>query len=319
MNRAIPMAVLVLVLGGGAGPVRASTLVRISDLDYIHRTYYFIADHPLYLDHASLRVFRDDRNPTNDVYTNPRPGRARLDPRAPQGPANPETPGYFDILTAGVDYNVIDLYIPQAGAEIPILEMTAAQDINSVLGVSYVEQVGSESIAVGNSDFFATDPALGKNAGEYLLKAIKADYGIPSTLNDGTYDPSDPWYPILNYELRNLYRLGIEHIDRSRTVITVRQRDAAFSVDPDSFHGSSFLSLLGLDQIGATLGSPPDGKVDDQFIDSGRGILFFPDLHPFDPDTARAGCPADHGGFLCLDNLARNPLRDCYASDCIAN
>jgi hypothetical protein len=315
-----PIPILLLLLATLPNSVRGAAPIRVKDLDYIHRTYYFIADHPIRYDHSSHRVFRDDRNPTNDNLANAQFGRARLDPLSPQGGSNPEILGKFDVLVLGVDCEVIYPYIVASGAEIPVLVMAVPEGLNNILGVSYVEDVGGVPVAVGNSDLAATDSTLGKYPGERLLKAIKPTYDLPSTLSDGAYDPSDPWYPILSYELRNFYRLGLQNIDQSRTTITVRRRDNAFSVDPDTYHGEPLLRLLGLDQIGESIASPPDGRVDGQFLDPAGGVLFFPDLHPFDPDTAAGDCSTGNGGFLCLDDLGRNPLRYCNNWDeCIAN
>jgi len=296
--------------------------IRVSDLDYIHRTYFFIADHPIVWNRSSLFVWRDDGYGFDNTPVT-LPGKARLDPTAlPNSSQNPEYLGRFDILTGGVDYNLIFPYPPSApaGAVIPVIELAAPLPPDAVLGISFVETVGEDTVAVGNSDPWASDSTLGKNSGEVLLKLIGPNNDFVPTASAGVFDPAAPWYPGLRYELRNFYRLGVRNFSREDLTVRVRHRDPAFPTDPDALGGVPFISLLGLDQHGPFVGSPPDGKVDDQYLDWDRGILFFPDLHPFDPDTTAGSCLAGTAGLLCLDNIGRNPLRDCDDSGaCIAN
>jgi hypothetical protein len=312
-----------LVLTGPLlGPPFASAVtVRIKDLDYIHRTYFFIADHPIEWDRASLLVFRDDADPTNNAGATIL-GRARLDPLAPADAIqNPEYVGYFNYLTEGQDYDLVFPYIVASGpAMIPVIRLAAPLPPQAILAVSYIERVGEDTIPVGNPNPSFADSALGKGIGEVLLKMINVPLVSFPTVPGGAFDPASPWYRALSYELRNLYRLGIQNFAREDLTVRVRHLDAAFATDPDNDHGIPFISLLGLDQIGPTVNSPPDGKVDPQYIDSENGILLFPDLHPFDPDTTVGSCPPGTAGFLCLDDIGRNSLRVCDDFNaCIAN
>jgi hypothetical protein len=81
-------------------------------------------------------------------------------------------------------------------------------------------------------------------------------------------------------------------------------------VDPDNVEGVSLIEMLGLDQRNADGDPDPDGRIDANFLDESEGILFFPDLHPFNPDTTSVcSLPDSIGGFLCLDDFGRNRLR----------
>ena len=298
----------------------ASTPIRVKDLEYIHRTYFFIADHPIEWDHASLRVWRDDGNGLNNAGTIP--GKARLDPLRPADPdENPEWSGFYDVLSPRLDYDFTFPYITTGApsTEIPVIVLARPLAPNEVLGVSYLEKVGAGWVKIGNDNPAEFDSVLGKQAGEVLLRAISPSMETIPTTPGGQFDRSSPWYPSLRYQLRNFYRLGLQNISRGNLNITVRHLDAAFAIDPDAFQGVPFIQILGLDQHGPLVGSPPDGKVDDQYVDWDRGIMLFPDLHPFDPDTSVGGCPPGKAGFLCLDDIGRNTLRACddpYA--CIA-
>jgi len=320
IGRSMGWVALWALLGQSLVPPTTAATIRIRDLDYIHRTYFFIADHPIVWYRASLSVWRDDGNASNNTGATV-PGRARLDPTAPPDSAqNPEYFGSFDYLVQGEDYDVVFLYITPQGGEIPIIELVAPLPPEATLALSYVERAGEETVAIGNPDPFASDPMVGKRAGEVLLKMINPPLDLVPAAPGGAFDPTAPWYPSLRYELRNLYRLGVQNFSPENLTVKVRRLDAAFSTDPDAFGGVPFINLLGLDQRGPTVDSPPDGKVDDPFIDWDRGILFFPDLHPFDPDTTVGSCPTGTGGFLCLDNFGRNPLRVCDGPGaCIAN
>src|SRR5204862_3657209 len=69
--------------------------VRIADLDYIHRQYFLLSDHPMSWDRSSLRVFRDDAIASNN--TNETPGLVRLDPTLDSTSTNPQASGTFTV------------------------------------------------------------------------------------------------------------------------------------------------------------------------------------------------------------------------------
>jgi len=320
LSRGIRALVVCAVAAGALGfPARAAAYerIRVYDLDYIHRTFYFISDHPLQWDRASLHVFFDDADPRNSASEVR--GIARLDPTAPpdtgatgQTGHNPQIRGSFTVLTPGVDYDLIFPYVAYGPAELPVIRLRTPLPPIAMLGVTYVEKVDGHPVAVGNPNRFVVDPTLGKNADEYLLKLIGPSPEMMPELPGGRYDHDAPWYPTLRYELRNFYALARRNIARDDLTLKVRHLDAAYFIDPDTYQGKPFLELLGLDQHGPTIIDPPDGKVDYNFIDVENGILLFPDLHPFAPDTACTG--------FCLDDLARNPLRSCFnGPGCIAN
>jgi len=225
--------------------------VKISDLDYIHRQYFLISDHALDYPHGSLQVFRDDRNPGNNPATGPKPGVARLDPTTDTTATNPQLTGDFDVLTQGTDYDVVFYYLPPAG-EIPIIKMRYPMNLNDVLAVSYVEHTASGDVKVGDPDLASTDSLTvpGKRENMRVLKAIKPDASVPGTTADGTFDPTDPWYPILNFELRNFYDLTAKDIARETLTLHIRRRDNSQSVDPDELGGIPLIQMLGLDQQG---------------------------------------------------------------------
>lgn len=283
--------------------------VAVKDIDVIRRTYFFITDHPIDASLMDLSVYRWDTS----FNSSGRPGNARLDPTQPADSlTNPQKFGPRWLpLTIGQDYDIIYPYVltNAAGNEkIPVIRMRGQLGINQMLAVAYRDSTVQVGL-IGPEE----NVALGKAANELLLKMIKPVETEYTTNSQGLYDPAGPWFPTLGYELRNFYDLGGRDIDRASLSIKIRKIDYSLPSHPDELGGRPLLETLGLDQTGkAGSDDPftPDGLVDDQFVDAETGIMFFPDLHPFAPDVTGRGttCDINHGGFLCLDDLARNTL-----------
>jgi hypothetical protein len=311
---ALSFAVLV---GSASGATPSPDPIRIYDLEYIKRTYFLLADHPLRIQPGSIHIWKDVApvNPSGVL------GGARLDPEAPMDIlSNPEFRWTFAALEDGPDFQIIYLWLAEGlppGFGIPIIQLTVALGPYEMLAASYVDESTGTPIRVGTvtaADYEEADSALGKPANTILVKMIKQRLDqFPSDWN-GNFDPTLPWYPTLFYELRNLYNLHQTNIPKDRFWLAIRRIDLGGAADPDYVDGKPLVQVLGLDQAGRP-GSPdslaPDGRIDDQFIDYERGLLFFPDLHPFDPDTTNpiGVCTPGYGGFNCLDNYARNILR----------
>ena len=297
----------------------------IRDIDYIPRTYYFIADHPVKIDRSTLRVFKDDLIPSNDGTQGAVKGIGRLNPNAPADSAlNPQREGNFYQLQPGIDYTIITPWLindPSGiGLEIPVLKLTTRLNASDILAVSYTDvSTPGSPVVVGLSsteDFAAENATLGKPANAYLLKVLRPDVNDIHVDANGEFIRTDPWYPAIPYELRNWYDLRGRDISLETLDLAVRRINFFEPNDRDAPEGGApLIQILGLDQQsrpGAANANAPDGEVDDQFIDPEAGIIFFPDLHPFNPDTDSTGtypCGPGFDGFLCLDNLTRNILR----------
>ena len=58
------------------------------------------------------------------------------------------------------------------------------------------------------------------------VKLIKPSFdNMLRTLPGGAFDPTDPWYPALHYELRNFYDLTARNIARAVSNVTADRRD----------------------------------------------------------------------------------------------
>lgn len=286
--------------------------VQIRDLEYIHRTYFFVADHPVKIRSGTLHVYKDDRIQLTN--TTESPGLARVDPLVDSTDTNPELQGNFTPLTLDDDYFVMYPYITGTTGEIPVIRLRQALGTTEILAVSYVDDLTGERVGtVETTDFDAPDPALHKPAKTLLLKAIGVETNRfkvdPVT---ALFDRTDPWFPVLSYELRNFYDLQGRDIAFETLTLKVKRLQNGAVDNPDNINGKPLIEILGLDQrTHGTNAAQPDGLIDDQFIDPQTGIMFFPDLHPFNPSTdASASCAPGFGGFLCLDNFGRNTLQD---------
>jgi hypothetical protein len=288
--------------------------VQVDDMDYIPRRYYLIADHELAWDRGSLVVYKDDQQAGNNTAFVV-PGVARVDPDAPFDTlAEKSHRGSWNRLDPGQDYDILTKYVArQEGHEIPIIRFRSPLFSTDIIAVTYVERSAGVADSVGSTDLGLVDPSLGKGQDSLLLQLIKVDPSKIERRPDGRFDPAGWFYPTLFYEMRNFYDLRARNIALETLNLTVRRRDSSQATDPDNLDGRPFIEAFGLDQRDRNGAPQPDGRIDDQFIDEIEGILFFPDLHPFDPDIAVAPgdtCAIGYGGFLCLDNFGRNPLRE---------
>ncbi|MGE5174760.1 MAG: cell surface protein SprA [Hyphomicrobiales bacterium] len=293
------------------------TRVIVRDVDYIRNQYFFIADKPVNIDYSTLEIWKDQRTSATQGTT---PGIGRLDPtNAADSLSNPELTGNFTPLYVGTDYEIRDDYwILSSGLKIPVIRLATPLARGQVLAVSYVDKsTGVDRVVgFGNARLNDADPTLGKVAGQLLLKVISKG-GDLGTTPEGNFDPADPWYRTIGYELRNFYNLGAANISIETLQFKIRKIDNGSVTDPDQVNGTSYLQILGLDQKSQNGASVPDGQLDAQYLDTDRGIVFFPDLTPFAP-TSRPSlsdgtCAAQglvgYSGFLCLNDSTRNILR----------
>ncbi|HEU4334565.1 MAG TPA: cell surface protein SprA [Candidatus Eisenbacteria bacterium] len=284
--------------------------VRIYDLDYIRRTYFFFHDAPIQTSTMNLRVYRANPGGQQDLNI----GVGRPDPTAPRDSlTNPEFPSrYWQILTIGVDYDLVYPWVLTGVAgdiRLPVIKLRSPLGDTQVLGVAYEVVEGATRTLIGLTGD-EVEPALGKEAGQVLLKVIQPRVNDLPNGPDNVIDPNGPWYSTLKYELRNYYDLQGRDIDPTSLVVKVRRIDNTLPTDPDDVGGTPIVRIVGLDQqakAGSADPFAPDGLVDDQYLILADGILFFPDLHPFAPGPDST-CAGGRGGFLCLDDLRRNTL-----------
>jgi hypothetical protein len=263
----------------------------INDTQFLRGTYFFIADP----DSAPqpqviyLHVYLDDRTASNDVELGAQITQAWIDP-ALRTPAGAPLVGAFHLLQENTDYRLLNAAGNGTGlASVPVLALTTPLFPNHVLAVAYRGLVGSDTVEVGT----LTPPASGDTL---QLKMIR-----PGTDDWSSTDlTKSEWAPVRRLEMRNVYSLGGKDIDMSSFDLRI-VRDVAgdggnnpFTITNEYGVTTPLIQVLGLDQENNAdpLDRTPDGKVDPEYVDLQRGLLFFPDLRPFDPGLADiAGTP----------------------------
>ncbi|MBN1503946.1 MAG: cell surface protein SprA [Candidatus Eisenbacteria bacterium] len=253
---------------GGAKEVQK----QISDLDNKKRTYFFLdpPDFPDFgalsvIDPASVQVYIDDLNGYNNEAGTMKTKRAYLY-KADGTKDTTYFEGNFDVKEPNLDYTFEYFY----GSYFPILVIRGGLPSNYVMAVTYREVVGGEERWVGNP-----------SPSELELKIIAAP--VDELAVDVT---TGKWGPLARHELKNIYYLGSEAIIKDSFKLAIKKRSGGAGVDEEALNEVPYIQILGLDTRGLTAGSPPDGLIDEgQLLDLTNGILVFPDLHPFAPDS----------------------------------
>jgi hypothetical protein len=264
---------------------------RIYDHEFSGRQYFFLWDP----DTAAAFTFDPDQHEingadlavflnTNDNDADRRQGKELLDEALVTLSGDPEEfPRFTDQfyrLTANEDYF---FFISERSAY-PILILRSKLAPEWTLAASYRVRDRSTQLVV-------------YNAGNYFERASGDTVWLKMLFAPRREKPSDnlhvgPWAPTRRLELKNIYNLGARSIGPESFTMSIHLDTA---LKPDSLDGVSYLEILGLDLLNnetllAREDSPsgargPDGKVDPGFIDYENGLLFFPDLRPFDPSS----------------------------------
>lgn len=191
---------------------------------------------------ATLNVWRDNGNPTDDLATNAKFGTAFVNPVDPSALPDEAQQGFFNLLVEGQDYYLVDDVI---------LTTDRPLNANERLAVSYVTGGG---LTVGSP----------QDADTLTLKLVKPVN--PDSL-DFTWD----------YTLRNVYPLrGTEVLLED---VTIYRGDQQLRVDFETVNGQElkFTQILGVVDVGERPLNQVVGK--DPF--GGPDFLVFPDLEPF--------------------------------------
>lgn len=295
-------------------PTGDKTQVIIRDVDYIKRQYFSLTDHFALIDYKGeetgqiLEVYKQNLSSTESGFTE---GRGRLDPNRPYDPAtNPQVLGTWKLLKQPEDYTIEQDHwrgLPN-GLKVPVIHLTVPLSEPEVLAVAYTEITNGITREIGlGAD--ATARVLGKPSIEkgdsVTLKVIKFAGNEIDTDADQKYLETDPWFPTLQYELRNFYNLGARNISTETMSLKVRRRDESQAINPDELGGRPLIQILSLDKLDVSGQVAPDGKVDLNLVDAEGGILFFPDLTPFAPSLyGTSVCGPDSFPLACLNNYS---------------
>ena len=256
------------------GGARADTVAK-RDHEYVARKFFFVDrfyrdNLPDYrrlqeglqfapenaVDDISLEVYINDFNTRNDAERLAKEGVAWADVNGPVI----EKSGFVERGTwHRLDPD--DDYVLVAGAGFFILNRSVGD--REALAVAYR--------TVGGQQF-------GDTRGDTLkLKLIKAQDARPT-------------FPTWNLEWKNVYQIASSFargrkFDRETIELQILKetpgREPQASQD-----GKSYLQIFGLDERGQDQGSPPDRRIDADYLglDEFQGLLILPDLSPFNPE-----------------------------------
>ena len=256
------------------GGARADTVEK-RDHEYVARKFFFLDrfyrdNLPDYrrlseglqfapehaVDDISLEVYINDFNTRNDAERLAKEGVARAD----VNDLLAEESGHVERGTwHRLDPD--DDYVLVAGAGFIILNRAVGD--RDALAVAY-RTVGEDQFGETSSDTLQ-------------LKLIKAQDARPS-------------FPTWNLEWKNVYQIA-SGFTRGRkfdpeTVEVQILKETPGREPQTSQDGKSYLEIFGLDEHGQDQGSPPDRRIDADYIglDEFQGLLILPDLSPFNPE-----------------------------------
>lgn len=279
------------------------TETTLDDLDWERGRYFFFRDPdgcPWELLQDSLEVYIDDRDPRNDATDGAVFGFATVDGHEvhipPGGTPGPEIhEGKFHLLRRGLDgdYDVqLNLY---PGQHVLILNRALSSD--DALAVHYAGHLRDDPTQVFSE---GQVPRFGQTDTLYLKMLRPSERNLPQDLTTG------PWAPIRNLELKNIYNLGARNILSDGFELRVHLKETnGTNSNPDRIGDVTFIEMTGLDLSKRESGNQEvagtDDRVDQDLIQYNSGLLIFPDLRPFDPDSLdlcfeQADCP---GGPYC--------------------
>lgn len=244
--------------------------VRVKDIEYVKRKYYWAAD-PLVVNALlplqDFELFLDDKDTRNDIADGARIGFAYTDPfTGTPGDSTGVHRGFYHRLIVNRDYSID----PQSGSI--TLERTLARD--HALAAFYRFQGPDSLVSVGSLD----------NPDTLELQLIAPP-------ERELYDPGKGFVRLRDLELKNIYYLGAQNIrPESFEMRILREASAAGEQNEevqksDQFENVEFIRILGLDYKGLT-NTEPDLLVEPEFIDFEEGTITFPNPTPFAPDSS---------------------------------
>ncbi|HEY3215916.1 MAG TPA: hypothetical protein VGK93_05445, partial [Candidatus Eisenbacteria bacterium] len=296
------------------------------DKDYVKGVYFFLYDpnqDVQDIDEGSIRLYLDEGTFVNQINTVR--GRAFVDPNQACtdplacGDANndgkPDTTrslrGTFRLLELGGDPGKYQILSDIYGPFFKVIRLrTALSSDKQKLAVTYryhrvVNGVPEDSIIVVGGQLPADTLIDVDGVGAVTMKLLRAPFEELTGDANGNFDPTAPFAPVRELELRNFYQLAGQLIDAKTFQIAIRKGDDSpprTTVRP----GVPYIQVLGLDNFDETSGFVDftrhghDDRVDGTapsstfraFVDFQNGTLFLPDPRPFAP---RLGSDASGG------------------------
>jgi len=265
-----------------AGSESSSSYIR--DYDYLKRRFFYLGRDNIFLDptHGTtdfqdgdsiieFKLYRDTLCNSCIVYH----GYACTDPTNGTRDTSEFEYKSFVLVDPSNYYLYPSKIVKDRIATLPFIELFTALGEFDVL--AYYAKVlrrtspTPETVYVGNLHYWNPNEIADGDT-TYLLKLIKPS---ESRYRQATWE----------YEWRNVYSLGSTNIEKDGLKINVykgvSRSEYTNNTDPDQQNGVRYIQILGLDKIDQYGYNNPDGVVDLDRIDFNKGLLFFPDRHPF--------------------------------------
>ena len=266
-----------------AGSESSSSYIR--DYNYEKRRFFYLGRDNIFLDPAhgttdfqdgdsiiEFKLYRDTSCYSCAVYH----GYACTDPTNGTQDTSEFEYKSFVLVDPSNYYYYPRKTVNNGIATLPFVELFTSLGETDVLAYWAIvkhEDKNSPPDTIGNLHYWNPEEVADGDT-TYLLKLVK---------------PSDSRYhqATWEYEWRNVYSLGARNIEKDGLKINIyrgsNKTDYTNNTDPDQQNRVRYIQILGLDNIDQYgKKDTPDGVVDLDRIDFNKGLLFFPDRHPFD-------------------------------------
>ena len=241
----------------------------VQDWQYVKRKYYWV-EHPALLTESepdsvgvlplrNFTLFLDDFDTRNDNELGARQGFAFVDPTTGSTTDSVGVaPGFYHELEENVDY-AIDF---DSGT----LTLNGFLGRDHKLAAIYTWDDGRQQGDASNPDTLRLR----------LLSPTETDL----------YDEAKGFTEVQILEQKNVYNIGALNVNKESFELTIKRRqNQAGQQDEDNQEGVEFVKVLGLDYKGVS-DLEPDLLVEPEFISSEEGVIRFPNILPFAPDSS---------------------------------
>ncbi len=190
----------------------------------------------------------------------------------PTDPLHIEVNLPFKLLQPGTDYDLI-LAVGSDSLVVGVVLRSSARE-DEAIAVTYFNRNPG-----GNQQIGGTYSSYG-----ITVAGGERDTTVLELIKDSNQKETAPTW---DFMMRNFYNLGLSNIEPASFELEIRDRTQRLDTSTPTGSTVPYLKIFGLDRFDAA-GSPgSDGRVDiiDQVLDIQRGILQFPSLFAFAPDS----------------------------------
>jgi Motility related/secretion protein len=298
--------------GGSLGQSETST---IRDVDYVRNKYFYIDDPASFIGARAegFEVYREvaPNDPTDIPRTAgwaiPDPvgdGQSIRDAAAAISASGTTAEGLsdnFQRLERGTDWD----FIIDARTNEPIGIELFDPIPDTALKALAVRYVNLDGTPVGGSY-----SSLGVTInGQPVVAGSKDDKLMLEMIKAPTPDPAGVAYSSTwRLMVRNIYNLGLTNIDGNSLDVSIED-NLDGRINPDVPVGATvpYLRIFGLDQTDRSGTGKPDGRIDltAGVVDLNNGIIQFPSIYPFAPDSTRVAAWTDSAFAFTGDYAAQ--------------